>query len=269
MESISMIQFLLLILLQSLCFAAGQTNDFPIFRCRTSENFTNNSVYQTNIDTALASVSSAVGTHYGFSNASAGKSPDTVSAIALCRGDIGSEICKDCVRNSIVLLRRTCSNQIEALIWSLNCTVLYSNRTYSPTYDSRPNAKSRSYVNASNIDDFGKALRDLAGRLRAESAGGNSLRKFATGDVNYGTDSSKIYGMMQCSPDLSAFDCNSCLSVVFSEAQTCCNGDIDVGVFFPSCYVRYSNASFYNDPPAISLPSPTPSSTPSSASPGI
>ncbi|GKG44358.1 concanavalin A-like lectin/glucanase [Tanacetum coccineum] len=50
------------------------------------------------------------------------------------------------------------------------------------------------------------------GKLRAEAAGGNLLHKFATGgDVGYGPDSSRIYAMMRCTPDLSSFDCNSCL----------------------------------------------------------
>ncbi|GKB15165.1 cysteine-rich receptor-like protein kinase 10 [Tanacetum coccineum] len=74
------------------------------------------------------------------------------------------------------------------------------------------------------------------GKLRAEAAGGNLLHKFATGgDVGYGPDSSRIYAMMQCTPDLSSFDCNSCLSVVFRKAQGCCGTDVDAGVFFPSC----------------------------------
>lgn len=67
------------------------------------------------------------------------------------------------------------------------------------------------FINASDIDVFDKALRNLEGRLLVEAAGGNSLLKFATMDVGFGLDSSKIYALMQCSPDLSSFNCNSCL----------------------------------------------------------
>nr|GEW33209.1 zinc finger, CCHC-type [Tanacetum cinerariifolium] len=49
------------------------------------------------------------------------------------------------------------------------------------------------------------------GKLRAEAAGGNLLHKFATEDIGYGPDSSRVYAMMQCMPDLSSLDCNSCL----------------------------------------------------------
>ncbi|KAI3710406.1 hypothetical protein L2E82_40186 [Cichorium intybus] len=268
MESSFIIQCLPLILLQFLCLGAGQINYFPIFRCRDDGDFTPNSTYEANLETALASVASAASTRYGFYNTTAGVSPNTVTVIALCRGDVGSETCRDCISNSVVLLRENCTNNLEALIWSSNCTVRYSNRTYASVVEVRPNAKVKSFVNASDIDVFDKALRDLTGRLLAEAAGGNSLRKFATGDVQYGPDSLNVYALLQCSPDLSSFDCNSCLSVVFREAQGCCDGNIDVGVFYPSCYIRYSNASFYNDPPAITLPSLPPSSTTSPAIPG-
>lgn len=160
----------------------------------------------------------------------------------------------------------------EALIWNSNCSLLYSNRSNpGSTFYNRPYGKLLSYVNASNLASYNVALRDLAARLRTEAANGDSLRKFATGDttVDLGPNSSsKIYGLMQCSPELSSFDCNSCLSVVFREAQGCCNGDIDVAVFYTSCHVRYSNVLFYNDPPAISLPAMSPSSLSSPTTPG-
>nr|XP_043619207.1 cysteine-rich receptor-like protein kinase 10 [Erigeron canadensis] len=258
MKSSSFIILSLLILQHFLSFTAGQINYFPIFRCRASAgNFTANSTYGTNLKTALDSLVSA-STNYGFYNTSAGEPPYTVSATTLCRGDIGSEACQSCIQSSITLLRQNCPYQMEALVWTSNCSISYSNRTYTSTVSARPNAKVSGTINATNIDIFDKALRDLAGSLRALTAGGNLLRKFSTGDVVYGPGLGKIYFMMQCTPDLSPFDCNSCLSIVFREAQGCCDGDIDVGVFFPSCYVRYSNVSFYNDPPAISLPSPPP-----------
>ncbi|KAI3710410.1 hypothetical protein L2E82_40190 [Cichorium intybus] len=265
MESSFIIQTLLLLLLQIICLAAGQVNYFPIFRCRDNGNFTKNSTYETNLETALASLSSAASTNYGFYNTYAGVSPNTVTAIAICRGDVGSETCRDCISNTVLLLRQNCINNIEALIWNSNCTVRYSNRTYASVVEARPSAKVSGSVNASDFDVFGKALRGLEGRLRSVAAGGNSLRKFATGDVGFGPDSSKIYAMLQCSPDLSSFDCNSCLSIVYTESQGCCDGKIDVGVFYPSCYIRYSNTSFYNNPPAIMLPSLPPSSTKSPA----
>ncbi|KAI3800315.1 hypothetical protein L1987_28402 [Smallanthus sonchifolius] len=247
----------LILLFQLLCFTAAQRHrGFPITRCQKT---TTNTVYLTNVQTALASVSSAVAIHHGFNKTSVGENPNNVTAAALCRGDIGLETCKDCISSSVVLLHQNCSNQTEALIWTWNCSLLYSNRTYTSTFYNRPYAKVLSYVNASNVDAFGTALRNLAGSLRTEAAGGSSLRKFATGDAVFGPDSTKVYALMQCAPDLSSFDCNSCLSVVFREAQGCCDGDIDVAVYYTSCFVRY--VSFYNDPPAISLPAISPSST--------
>ncbi|XP_071699871.1 cysteine-rich receptor-like protein kinase 15 [Rutidosis leptorrhynchoides] len=256
--------FLLLLLILCLTSTRANYNSYPLFRCQLkNNNFTADSpIYRSNIETALSSVSSSVTTHYGFNTTTVGVSPNTVTAIALCRGDISSETCNHCINNSIVLLKQVCSNKIQALVWTSNCMLSYSNRTHNDTtFYNRPYGKIVSYVNASNIDVFNAALRDLFGNLRTKASSGNLLRKFAIGDIVYGQDLLKVYGLMQCAPDLSSFDCNSCLSVVFREAQGCCNGDVDVAVYFPACFLRYSNVSFYNDPPKISLPAFPPSST--------
>nr|XP_043620388.1 cysteine-rich repeat secretory protein 38-like [Erigeron canadensis] len=253
------------ILIQIIHFTTAQSilfnNKYPIIRCQsTFNNITLTTAYKTNIITALTSVTSAVTSNYGFKKTTVdGESPNRVTAAAICRGDIDSESCKKCITNSSITLTQNCPNRIEALVWNMNCSLLYSNRTHTSTFYNRPYGKILSYVNASSdlIVYYKEALRGLAARLRIEAAGGNSLRKFATGDVVFGQPAAleRIYAMVQCTPDLSSFDCNSCLSVVFREAQGCCDADVDVSVYYTSCFIRYSNKSFYNDPPLISLPS--------------
>ncbi|XP_076948854.1 cysteine-rich receptor-like protein kinase 15 [Bidens hawaiensis] len=256
---------LIIILFQILYFTTVQTYNFPIIRC---EKTTTNTIYQTNIKTALALVSTAVTTHYGYNKTYVGEGQNKITAVAICRGDVGLETCKICISKTVVQLQQNCTNMIEAVVWNENCSLLYSSRTnVTTTSFDQPNANSSTHVTTSDAVNFGATLRSLMTRLTEKAASGNSLRKFATGD-DVVVGSEKIYAMMQYSPAMSSTDCTSCLSILFKEAQECCDGYIDVIVFFRGCQLRYSNVSFYYDPPAISLPANSTSPTSYQAIPG-
>ncbi|KAF5814297.1 putative Gnk2-like domain-containing protein [Helianthus annuus] len=107
----------------------------------------------------------------------------------------------------------------------------------------------------SDSGEFDSALSNLTVRLQAEVAGGDSFRKLAVGSVSFGLDSVTIYGMMQYTPDLSKEQCSECLDGAVRELRGCCSGTVAARVFYPNCFVRYSNEHFYNDPLLISVPS--------------
>ncbi len=69
------------------------------------------------------------------------------------------------------------------------------------------------YLSASsfilNLTKFNKVLSTLFYDLRVKASAGGIFCKFATGNVNYKNNT--IYGVMQCSPDLSEIDCSNCL----------------------------------------------------------
>lgn len=55
-----------------------------------------------------------------------------------------------------------------------------------------------------------------------------------------------LYGIGQCTPDLSAADCARCVRVAAAEfPNSCCGGSIGESVMFPSCFVRYETYPFY------------------------
>ncbi|KAL9993007.1 putative Gnk2-like domain-containing protein [Helianthus debilis subsp. tardiflorus] len=107
----------------------------------------------------------------------------------------------------------------------------------------------------SDSGEFDSALSNLTVRLQAEVAGGDSFRKLAVGSVSFGPDSVTIYGMMQYTPDLSKEQCSECLDGAVRELRGCCSGTVAARVFYPNCFVRYSNEHFYNDPLLISVSS--------------
>ncbi|KAJ4981456.1 hypothetical protein NE237_032293 [Protea cynaroides] len=90
----------------------------------------------------------------------------------------------------------------------------------------------------------------------ATSAASDSKR-FATLEANY-TQFQSLYSLAQCSPDLSANDCNTCLITTISYLPSCCSNKQGGRVLIPSCNIRYEVYPFYQiTASAPSSPSPT------------
>ncbi|KAL4563106.1 hypothetical protein LXL04_027139 [Taraxacum kok-saghyz] len=257
MKSIASLLFFLQIVINGVLLRTAQSAEYGIYKCRNTGNFTS-TTYLKALETALDSLPGNVTNNREFVNSTAGENTGTqVNAVALCRGYIGWEACRTCVKNSIPLLRRECPNQKEAAAWYSDCMVRYSDRKILGVLDSWTSDNESTTARVANFDEFDTAFRNLTTRLQAEAAGGNSFLKLAVGDVTYGTDSLMIYAMMQCTPDLSKEQCSKCLNSTIVGIHDCCSGKVAGRVFFPNCFLRYANDKFYND--AISTPSPSPS----------
>jgi hypothetical protein len=85
--------------------------------------FPANSTYQSNLDIVLTSLSSNATRATGFSNASAGE----VSGLFLCRGDVNTAVCQDCVANATIEILGRCPLDKVAIIWYGECLLRYSN----------------------------------------------------------------------------------------------------------------------------------------------
>lgn len=113
--------------------------------------------------------------------------------------------------------------------------------------------------NVTDVDQFNRALLTLARRLISTAASGNSLRKFATGTeliAGFRT----LFGLVQCTPDLSKQQCDNCLAGAFREIAVCCGGGKQGAIILtPSCNIRFEVYPFFEVTPAT-LQSPTPPS---------
>lgn len=218
-------------------------------------NYTSNSPYKTNLNSVLSSIASNTAVDYGFYNESAGQEPDKVNVIALCRGDIATDVCRGCLENATQEILRVCPNQKQAIIWSAECMLRYSNKTIFGVLETGPTY----YMwNVNNVTDdvslFNQALQDLLRRLRDTAASGNSQKKFATGDMT--ASFRTIYALEQCTPDLSELQCSDCLDRAIGEIPNCCSGKIGGRVLKPSCNFRFETERFYN--PTANSPPPSP-----------
>ncbi|XP_041017374.1 putative receptor-like protein kinase At4g00960 [Juglans microcarpa x Juglans regia] len=234
------------------------------YACSDKGNYTSNSTYRANLNTVLASMSSNTNISYGFYNFSVGENSGKVNAIALCRGDIGTDECRSCVNASSQDLLQYCPNQKEAIVWYTKCMVRYSNRSIFGVLEANPLYSFYNTLNASDVDAFTQVLGPLLERLKNLAAAGNSTRKFAVGSET-AQDFQTIHALLMCTPDLDELDCKSCLEQTRQRVfSTCCYGKQGGRYISPSCDLRYETYTFYDPIAEAPPPSLLPPSSPTS-----
>ncbi|XP_058725196.1 cysteine-rich receptor-like protein kinase 44 isoform X2 [Vicia villosa] len=265
--------FLLIITIFSsskLAIAANNTQNFHYF-CDFNNrgNFTNNSTYQTNLKTLLSSLTSNTQINYGFYNFSNGQNTNKVNAIALCRGDVKNQNdCLSCLKASSNNLTQLCPNQKEAIGWyeDEKCMLRYSDRSIFRLLETGPAYYAHNLANATDLSVFNETVRNLLDNLTQRASSGDSSLKYAA-DSARGPNDQTIYGLVQCTPDLSESDCSSCLDQSIARIPIdCCKDKIGGRVVRPSCNMRFeTNFRFYV--PTATPPPPPPSSTNNTSSP--
>ncbi|KAJ0816780.1 putative Gnk2-like domain-containing protein [Helianthus annuus] len=161
----------------------------PFFHhiCENKANYTINSTYQRNLDTALLALPTT-NSGFGYYNFTIGQLSDRVISFVLCRGDIKPDACTKCLNDSIIKLRELCPNQTEAIGYYESCFLKYSNETGNTN-----TVILASPTSVGNVDQFNRAVRELMDRLRIEAAVCGPLLKFATGNIT-GPDFLRGYG---------------------------------------------------------------------------
>nr|GEW71817.1 cysteine-rich receptor-like protein kinase 20 [Tanacetum cinerariifolium] len=230
-------------------------NDFWGQYCG-NENYTQNSPYEQNLEDVLYALT-GTNNGFGFYSSTFGQA----SASALCRGDIEPESCRRCVDDATRRLRQVCPNQVLASGWYDMCFLRYSNGSMSTGVS--VTGINRNNVSDSSFNQWNQSVTNLLGVLKLEAVGGGQLRKYASGNMTAG--STTLYGMMQCTPDLSATDCDACLAIAVGRTRMY-ERSVGVRVFLPWCLIRYEIYRFFNSTWFPAPPAPTPRVSPSSKS---
>ncbi|PIN26455.1 hypothetical protein CDL12_00780 [Handroanthus impetiginosus] len=208
--------------------------------CMRNGNYTSNSKYSANLNSSLSSLSTSMGDN-GFNNISVGQNPDQANAIALCRADTTLAECRTCVQNAVAELLQSCPYQIQAMIWDELCMLRYSNE---PIYGTQTNDPGFLLPDSGNVASPEKLRNDrakLLDDLRAQAANGSSELK-AGGGSRKTPDSDTLYGLMQCTPDLLAVECDNCLVRAGQYIGSCC--DTSRGARMYSCQAAIFDMSF-------------------------
>ncbi|XP_030511486.2 cysteine-rich receptor-like protein kinase 10 isoform X2 [Rhodamnia argentea] len=229
--------------------------------CSNATRFAPNSTYQSNLNKLLSSLSSAAAAANntnGFANATAGQNPpDRAYGLFLCRADVSASTCSDCVAAGTQDILQRCPNQRVSVIWYDECMLRYSNQSIYSVMDTVPSLMMYNTGNISDPTRFAQILGDTMDDIVARASGDESGKKAATAEANF-TSLQKLYTLAQCTPDLTASDCNTCLQSVKSNLPSGKQGGRD---FSPSCSVRFELYPFYNAS-AVAAPPPPPSQIP-------
>ncbi|KAJ1433234.1 Gnk2-homologous domain [Sesbania bispinosa] len=213
--------------------------------------------FQLNLKTLFFYLSSNATANTEFYNTTVtGRNPsDTVLyGQFMCRGDISSHLCGNCVVNATQKLYSECSLLNHGVIWYEKCMVRYSNSSFFSTVDLSFPQSSCDSVNASNQASYER----LVSKIMNEGA--DEAANFSIGAKKYATKQARISGFQtlycqaQCTPDLSPKDCRNCLNLTITTVQQNCKGNIAGKSENPSCYIRFDLYPFFrpNTAPAPS-----------------
>ena len=208
--------------------------------------FPTNSKYKTNLNTLFQSLNThAVSNPTGFYMTSAANgTSDAVYGLFLCRGDQNFSSCSDCVKTATTtdLPKTYCPTSKMAVIWYDECMVRYSNESlYGKMTDSPQVMLTNTQKIDGNQTAFGEIMMKTMNSMAVQTANNRSGMKFTAETVNF-SRSITLYGLEQCTPDLSATDCDRCLGLAIGKLSVMQGARI----LMPSCNIRYEIYPFYN-----------------------
>ncbi|KAH7856933.1 hypothetical protein Vadar_007097 [Vaccinium darrowii] len=208
----------------------------PLFHfCSSSGNFTTYGPYEANLN-KLTSYLYLTAPPTGFGFGSVGPNQFEANGLALCRGDINSTECQSCIAEAGSAIRSLCPNDKGAIIWYDECQLKYSNIDFFGKIDNQIKFYLLNTQNASDRIYFNGKTKELLRKLAEEASCTPKL--YATGELEI-AGPMKLYGLVQCTRDLSSIDCKKCIVEAISELPSCCDGKLGGRVVGGSCNVRY------------------------------
>ncbi|XP_040385274.1 L-type lectin-domain containing receptor kinase IX.1-like [Oryza brachyantha] len=264
----------------SLCAAAaaGQGDKvvvvLPVAKaCSTTGNYTGDSQYKKNLGQLLSTLSTAAATGGWFNATSVGDGADQVFGLLMCYADHNAAQCEECLAGAPAGITQACPGSRTVRANYDACLLRYSNETFSElTYgaDARVALYEPAATYVENMTTMDSARWQLMWKL-AWRAGDTALR-LSSGSREYADrrlGSSAIYGLAQCTRDLAASECSTCLSRFVAKLTRIFPNNSGGAIKGPSCYVRYNLWPFDITMPPPPLPSPAPPAPPPAVSTGL
>ncbi|CAJ2630339.1 unnamed protein product [Trifolium pratense] len=227
--------------------------------CTSNETMNNN--FLSNLRTLFSSLSSnAIRTSFFKTTV------DTVNGLFMCRGDISLSptLCQLCVQDATKRISSECPTSKEAIIWYDKCLLRYSYHSLlSGINTSAPKFHQFNLaLNPNLLQSFATwKLADILYEVNNLQTGESTTKNYETRLVKL-NDHQTIYTLAQCTPDLSDWDCSTCLQNIFrNEIPWSCLASPEGKILYPSCYMMFGLSQFYNndhEPEVFGKGSPTP-----------
>nr|CAB3477392.1 unnamed protein product [Digitaria exilis] len=215
--------------------------------------YRDSSTYLSNLKSLADTLVANAGTSNYFVS---GQAPDAVYGFVLCRGDCTGASCRDGLRKAFddtVHKGFVCPLYKDVTIYYEQYMLRFSGDDIRRNFTNRPAWVASNMNNVSG--ETGKRYREKVQKLidRIMDAAANSPGRYGTGKAWFGGEGSvtTAYGLLQCTPDLQADDCRSCLAELVSLMPGWFSGeepnDYRVGgrILGPRCNLRYEKELFF------------------------
>jgi hypothetical protein len=246
----------ILLLCSSLLTTTAKADDPFYTGCPSNTNYTRGGAFQANLDALLSSLPASAAASTGFATNTTGTAPDQAYGLAQCRADLNASDCRVCLDDSARDMARLCPGQKSATLIYDGCQLRHSNASFFGVVDASVVVSLVNAQNATQQEQFAARLGALMGNVTARAAFA-SPRMFAVGSAAL-TPFVNLYGMAQCTRDLTGDGCNRCLTGAVAYIPTCCDGRQGARIVYPSCAIRYELYPFYDIQAAEAAMSPAP-----------
>ncbi|KAH6814919.1 plasmodesmata-located protein 6 [Perilla frutescens var. frutescens] len=183
--------------------------------------------YESSVNSVLASlVNSASISNYNHFQS------DAVSALYQCRGDLSSSDCRSCVASAVSRLGSFCVGTSGGALQLDGCFIKYDNTSFVGAQDKTVVSSKCGGYDDGGDEDVGSRRDAVLAYLTGQGQG----QYFRVGG------SGKVQGMVQCVQDLSAEECEDCLSEAVQRLKTDCAASSWADMFLGKCYARYSHS---------------------------
>ncbi|KAG2375455.1 Cysteine-rich receptor-like protein [Vigna angularis] len=217
--------------------------DPPYNICSSSGSYVNGGSFENNLNNLLSSLSSNA-SDSKFYNTSNGIASDRVYGLYMCLDYISNDNCQKCIATVTEEIVKLCPQAKEAIVWEELCQLRYSNINFLGSLNVTGNIGLDNVQNLTEPKKFESVVNETLRNLTKVASFHVSANMYATGDVPFGDQT--IFALVQCTRDLAANDCNSCLQSAIGDIPSCCYASIGARVLSRSCYLRYEFYAFYN-----------------------
>ncbi|XP_044318716.1 cysteine-rich receptor-like protein kinase 10 [Triticum aestivum] len=193
-----------------------------------------------------------------YASAAIGTSSDKVFALALCRGDItDASTCSGCLDNAFQQLRALCAGERDATFYHDLCTLRYSGEDFlgrpednSPVINAMDVNRSTFAAwdsgNATSRSFFLSLVGTLFGEMAMYGSYNSTVRRFASAVMYVNPQLPTVYGLAQCTPDLSPGQCWHCFQGLQEQTRQWYDGREGGRIIGIRCNIRYESYQFYD-----------------------
>ena len=235
---------ILIVIISLISFINGQpVYDYHLCQGQTGD--TANSTFEADLSSLLDSLSSKASLNNFYND-----SFNQIYSSYQCRGDVNGTTCHACVKAAGQEIQKRCEFNKTAIIWFDSCMLRYSNKYFfgiAETYTGYLLWNNNNSTESSATLGVGA----LALMYELVEKAPNLETKFAIDEgVALDNSSWNIYGMVQCTRDISNDSCKDCLVKLLDNIEQCCRQRLGWRIMSPSCHMRYEQTLFYQQSPA-------------------